>query len=182
VTFASGALADWFPAFLARQRGMGIAEAGTLIGTSAVVGGLGGTIAGGWLADRLRGKTRQPYLALSACSMGIATVLASFALVAERRWSIAALMVSAQFFLWFYNGPINAIVVNSVSSSLRARAVSLSILSIHLFGDAVSPPIVGAIADLTGSLPVAVGVVPIALTLGTGIWLYAWRRLPEPGA
>jgi len=179
VTFASGALADWFPAFLARQRGMGIGEAGSLIGTAAVVGGLGGTIAGGWLGDKLRGRTRQPYLALSAWSMGVATVLASLALVVETRWVIAVLMVSAQFFMWFYNGPVNAILVNSVGSSLRARAFSLSILCIHLFGDAISPPVVGAIADLTGSLPVAILLVPFSLVLGTGIWLWAWRRLPE---
>jgi MFS family permease len=181
VTFASGALADWFPAFLARQRGMGIGEAGSLIGTAAVVGGLGGTVAGGFWGDRLRGKTRQPYFALSAWSMGIATVLAGLALVAETRWMIAALMVSAQFFMWFYNGPVNAILLNSVSSSLRVRAFSLSILCIHLFGDAVSPPIVGALSDLTGSLPLAVLVVPISLALGTGFWLYAWLRLPEVG-
>ncbi len=181
VTFASGALADWFPAFLARERGMGIGEAGSLIGTAAVVGGLGGTIAGGWLGDRLRGRTRHPYLALSGWSMAITTVLATFALFAQARWLIAALMVSAQFFMWFYNGPVNAILVNSVGSSLRARAFSLSILCIHLFGDAISPPVVGGLADLTGSLPVAVLLVPLSLALGTGIWLHAWRRLPDAG-
>jgi MFS family permease len=179
VTFASGALADWFPAFLARERGLGVDEAGRLIGIAAVVGGLGGTIVGGWLGDRLRGRTRQPYLALSAGSMAIATVLASLALVAKGTALITTLMISAQFFMWFYNGPINAILVNSVSSSLRARAFSLSILCIHLFGDAVSPPIVGGIADATGSLPFAVLLVPVALITGTSIWAYAWRRLPE---
>jgi len=179
VTFASGAMADWFPAFLARQRGMGIGEAGSLIGISAVVGGLGGTIAGGWLGDRLRGWTRQPYFALSAWSMAIATVLASLALVAEARWAIASLMVSAQFFLWFYNGPVNAIIVNSVTVSLRARAFSLSILCIHLLGDAVSPPLVGLGADLTGSLSTAMLAIPLSLAAGTGLWLYGWRRLPE---
>jgi MFS family permease len=182
VTFASGALADWFPAFLARERGMGIAEAGSLIGTAAVVGGLGGTIAGGWLGDRLRGKTRHPYLALSGWSMAITTVLATLALLARTRWLIVALMVTAQFFMWFYNGPINALIVNSVASNLRARAVALSILSIHLLGDAISPPVVGGLADLTGSLPVAVLLVPISLIVGTAIWLYAWRRLPEADA
>ena len=180
VTFASGAMADWFPAFLARERGMGIGEAGSLIGTSAVVGGLGGTLAGGFLGDRLRGLTRQPYFALSAVSMAVATVLASLALVAESRWAIAALMVSAQFFLWFYNGPVNAILLNSVSVSLRARAFSLSILCIHLFGDAVSPPLVGLAADLTGSLPKAMLAIPVSLAVGTAFWFYGWRRLPEP--
>lgn len=182
VTFASGALADWFPAFLARQRAMGIAEAGSLIGTATIAGGLGGTLAGGWLADRLRGRTRQPYLALSGWSMAIATVLASLALLVQTRWSIAALMVTAQFFMWFYNGPVNAVLVNSVDSGLRARAFSLSILCIHLFGDAVSPPIVGALADATGSLLRAIWVVPLSLALGTGIWLYAWRSVPETGS
>ena len=36
----------------------------------------------------------------------------------------------------------------------------------------------GLLSEAT-SLPVAVGVVPLALALGTAIWLYAWRRLPE---
>jgi MFS family permease len=182
VTFASGALADWFPAFLSRERGLGVDQAGRLIGVAAVLGGLGGTITGGWLGDWLRGRTRQPYLALSAGSMAIATVLASLALVAKGTFAITALMISAQFFMWFYNGPINAILVNSVSSSLRARAFSLSILCIHLFGDAVSPPIVGAIADATGSLPFAVVLVPIALVVGTTIWAFGWRSLPESEA
>jgi MFS transporter, Spinster family, sphingosine-1-phosphate transporter len=179
VTFASGALADWFPAFLARKRGMGVAEAGTLIGASAVLGGLGGTVAGGWLGDRLRGRTRQPYLALSAGSMAVAAVLTTLALLARARWAIVASTFGAQFFLWFYNGPINTLLVNSVGSALRPRAVGVSILCIHLFGDAISPPAVGALADATGSLPLAVLVVPLAMALGAGIWLRAWRRLPE---
>jgi MFS family permease len=180
VTFASGALADWFPAFLSRYRGMAVGDAGSLIGTAAAVGGLFGTAVGGWLGDRLRGVTRQPYLALSAGSMAITTGLVIAALLVEDHWPVFALMVSAQFFMWFYNGPVNAILVNSVSSGLRARAFSVSILCIHLFGDAISPPLVGEIADLTGSLAFAIGLVPVALVVCTAIWAFAWRRLPEP--
>ncbi len=90
--------------------------------------------------------------------------------------------MAAQFFMWFYNGPINAILVNAVGSGLRARAFSLSILCIHLLGDAVSPTFVGALADLTGSLPAVIWVVPVALVLGSGIWLRGWRTLPEAAA
>ena len=63
VTFASGALADWTPTFLARHRGLDLASAGSLVGTATVIGGLGGTLLGGWLGDLLRRRgVASPYL------------------------------------------------------------------------------------------------------------------------
>lgn len=179
VTFASGAMADWFPAFLSRHRGFDVAAAGSLVGTCTVAGGLAGTALGGILADRLKGRTRQPYLAVSALSMIPATLFATLALLVEGRTAIAACIFLAQLFLWFYNGPVNALIVNSVDSSMIARAFSISILCIHLFGDAISPPIVGALSDATNNLPLAIAVIPVALLVGAGIWLHGWRRLPE---
>jgi MFS transporter, Spinster family, sphingosine-1-phosphate transporter len=178
VTFASGALADWFPAFLSRYRGMSVQGAGTLVGLSAVVGGFGGTIIGGLLGDRLRGQTRHPYLALSAVSMGVAALMATFAVVAHGTFVVAVCMVATQFFLWFYNAPINAVLLNCVPSGLRPRAFALSILSIHILGDAISPSIVGLTSDATGSLPLALGMAPVTMALGAVIWAVAWRRLP----
>ena len=89
-------------------------------------------------------------------------------------------LFAAQFFLWFYNGPINAILANSVPSALRARAFALSILLIHLLGDAISPSIVGVVSDHLG-LQHAIQLVPLALAVGALIWLYAWRRPLEEG-
>lgn len=179
VTFAAGAMADWFPAFLSRNRGLAVDEAGGLVGTCTVVGGLAGTALGGILAERLKGKTRQPYLAVSALSMIPATGFAILALVVEGRTAIAACIFLAQFFLWFYNGPVNALIVNAFESHLVARAFSVSILSIHLFGDAISPPIVGAVSDATGNLGLAVMVIPVALAVGAAVWLWGWRTIPE---
>lgn len=181
VTFASGALADWFPTFLHRHRGMEIDEAGLLVGSSAVLGGLGGTVFGGALADRLRGLTRHPYLALCALATAVATVFAVLALRAESKLGVTVCIYIGQLFLWFYNAPVNAILVNSVSSSLRTRAFSLSILSIHIFGDAISPAIVGEISDRS-SLPLGVSLVPATMGLAALIWGLAWRLLPEKAA
>ena len=177
VTFASGGMADWFPTFLFRERGMDLAEAGTLVGTVTLIGGLGGTAAGGWLADRLVGKTRNPYLALSGLAMLPAVVLAALALTVSGKMAIALSIGGAQFFLWFYNGPINALIANSVSAGMRARAFSLSILTIHLFGDAISPPIIGAISDRTGDLGLAVGIVPVMMAVGGMVWIVGWRKI-----
>jgi len=110
VTFASGALADWFPVFLQRHRGMSVELSGRYVGLSAVVGGLGGTLVGGLLGDALKRWTRQPYLALSGWSMALATLFGLLALRLTNPTLVIVMLFVAQFFLWFYNGPINAIV------------------------------------------------------------------------
>lgn len=178
VTFASGALADWFPVFLQRHHGISVKLSGRYVGLSVVVGGLGGTLAGGLLGDALKRWTRQPYLALSGWSMALATLFGLLALRLTDPTLVIVMLFIAQFFLWFYNGPINAIIANSVPSALRARAFAFSILLIHLFGDAISPSIVGAASDRLG-LPQAIQLVPLAMGVGALVWLYAWRRLPD---
>ncbi|HEV8356992.1 MAG TPA: MFS transporter [Gemmatimonadales bacterium] len=176
VTWAGGGMADWFPTFLSRFRGMSVAEAGSLTGTATVLGGLAGTLTGGLVADRLKGRTRSPYLALSASSMVPAAGFAVVALTAHGRLAIGVAIVLANFFLWCYNGPINAIIVNSVPAAMRARAVSISILSIHLLGDAISPTMIGAISDRTGNLMNGVALIPVMMLVGAGIWGFGWRR------
>lgn len=177
VTFASGGMADWLPTYLSRIRGMELGAAGSMVGTVTVIGGLGGTIIGGLLADRLEGKTRQHYLALSTVSMVPAAILAALSFIVPSTTAAIACIGFAQFFMWCYNGPINTVIANAVPGAMRARAFALSILSIHILGDAISPPIIGYISDTSGSLPLAVSIVPIALGIGALIWGIGWRRL-----
>ncbi len=181
VTFAAGGMADWFPVYLTRVRGMETAAAGSTVGMVTVVGGLFGTAIGGLVGERLHGKTRQPLLAVSAGSMILAAIFAAIALTVPDVRACIACIGFAQFFLWFYNGPINALIANSVSANMRARAFSLSILCIHVLGDAVSPPIIGFVSDQTGSLSLAVMLVPLFMAIGAGIWLRGWRVVPDPG-
>ncbi|MEW6432029.1 MAG: MFS transporter [Myxococcota bacterium] len=183
VTFATGGIADWFPTFLSRLRGMPLSQADLAIGVSAVVGGLVGTGAGGWAADRLAKLTRQPYLAISGLAMLPALALTVVALfVAHAPLAIVAAVLTAQVFLWAYNAPVNALIVNSVEPGLRARAFGLSILAIHLLGDVLSPPLIGLVSDETGSLELALVMVPVAVALGGAVWLFGWRKLPEAPA
>ncbi|MHC1769618.1 MAG: spinster family MFS transporter [Verrucomicrobiia bacterium] len=179
VTFASGALADWFPVFLQRYRGMSVEISGWYVGMSAVIGGLGGTLMGGLMGDVLKRWTRHPYLCLAGSSMALATVFGVLALRLSDPLVVVAMLFIAQFFLWFYNGPINAILANSVSSALRARAFALSIFAIHVLGDAISPSIVGVLSDQIG-LETAIQLVPLAMGVGAAIWLFSWRKLPAP--
>lgn len=176
VTFASGGMAEWVPAFLTRHRGLDTASAGLVTGLPVGLGALTGTLTGGLLADRLRGRTRSPYFALSAVSMSGAAIAVVLALTVRGTLAIALAIFLAQFLMWFYNGPINAIIVNAVPFELRARAVGLSILMIHLLGDAISPLIIGRISDATGNLANGMALIPVMMLVGAMIWWYGWRR------
>jgi hypothetical protein len=85
--------------------------------------------------------------------------------------------------LWFYNGPVNAIIANSTDSALRARAFALSILAIHLLGDSISPTLVGWTSDVlgggAGGLSSALMMVPASMALGVAIWAWGWRSVPD---
>jgi MFS family permease len=176
VTWAGGGMADWFAPFLHRFRGMNVAEAGSLTGAATVVGGLAGTLTGGLLADRLKKRSSSPYLMLSCLSMIPAAGFAVVALTAHGRVVIGLAILLANFFMWFYNGPINAIIVNAVPAAMRARAVSMSILSIHLLGDAISPTMIAGISDRTGNLMNGMLLIPVMMLVGSAIWGFGWRR------
>lgn len=180
VTFATGGIADWFPTFLSRDRGMSLDEAGFLVGLVTVAGGLGGTVLGGLVADRLGPYTRQPYLAVSGLAMIPAVLFAVVAIYVVRApMAILGCILVAQIFLWAYNAPVNALLVNSVDAGLRARAFGLSILCIHLLGDVASPPLIGVVNDRIHDLPMALLMVPVTIALGALIWIVGWRTLPE---
>lgn len=179
VTFATGGIGEWFPTLLHRDRGFDLAQAGTVAGVGTVLGGLVGTILGGVIAEQLvKRGVKEAYLWTSALSLIPAIVLAVVALyVADGFVPVLVAITLCQVFLWMYNGPVNTLLVNATGPGLRARAFALSILAIHALGDVISPPIIGAISDVSGSLNFAVGLVPIALVVGTLIWTFGARRL-----
>lgn len=185
VTFATGGIGEWFPTVLHRSRGFDLAEAGSIAGTATVVGGLGGTILGGVIAEVLVKKgVKEAYMWTSALSLIPALALAGYAFYfVDGYWPTMIALALCQLFLWMYNGPVNTLLVNSVGPGLRARAFALSIFSIHAFGDVISPPIIGKVSSATGSLPFAVGLVLLALGGGVLIWaLGAWRLGRTPAA
>ena len=171
-SFAIGGIGDWFPTLLFRDRGFKLEDAGAIAGQATVVGGLVGTILGGFIAEALvKRGVKEAYLWTSALSMIPAVLLAAGAIYfAETRTAVLVSIALCQVFLWMYNGPVNALLVNSVSPGMRARAFALSIFAIHAFGDAVSPPIIGKLSSVTGSLPLAIGLVLLALVAACVIW------------
>ncbi len=173
-TFAVGGMAFWMPAFLERIRGQPPAQATIQFGAIVVVTGFVGTFAGGWLGDALLRRSAQAYLWLSGVTALLAAPLAWIVFTDPRPAVYLPAMVVAELLVFASTGPINSVILNVVGPGERATAVALSILTIHLFGDVPSPPLIGRISDLS-SLDRALLVVPVAILVAGAIWtLEAW--------
>lgn len=182
-TFAIGGLSFWAPRYFEHVRGLPLNEADRVIGTAAVVSGLLGTFAGGYVGDWLQKRLRQGYLWLSGVSMVAAVPFAWLALSpsADRSTYTWALFV-AEFLVFLSTGPINVVIVNVVPVAMRATAMAVSIFVIHLLGDAISPTVLGITADLAG-WPTAALIVPVMVGVSGMIWTAtaAWGRAGSPG-
>jgi MFS family permease len=169
-TFAIGGLSFWAPRYFEHVRGLPLNEADRLIGTAAVVSGLFGTFAGGYLGDWLQARFRGGYLWLSGTAMLVAVPFAWLALAqASDRFTYTWALFVAEFFVFLSTGPINVVIVSVVPVAMRATAMAVSIFAIHLFGDAISPTILGIAADTAG-WPTAALIVPVVIGVSGIIW------------
>jgi len=63
---------------------------------------------------------------------------------------------------------------------MRSRAFSISILLLHLLGDAISPYIIGFVSKETNDLKLAVLLAPVAIGLAALTWIVGWSTLRDP--
>ena len=181
LTFVLGALAAWLPTFLVRVHGFSVASAGTAFGSLTVMAGLVGTGAGGVLGDILRRRHRAGYLWISAAGLLLAAPATWIAIQADDPvtfWIAASL---AETLVFLNTGPLNAVIVNVARPEIRATAVGVNVLFIHLFGDALSPWLVGALSDRMG-IRSALGIAPPVLFAAGILCLVAGRLLNASGA
>lgn len=178
-TFALGGLSQWMPSYLQRVRHLSPVSANNLFGALTVLTGLGATAAGGWWAERLRGRARHPDLRACWVPTLAAAPLAAlgFLLVEPRHFWLA--VAGAEMAAFASTGPINTTIANAVGPAQRATAFAVAILFIHLLGDAFSPTLIGWVSDRT-SLGFAVLLVPVFFLLGAALWRSAEQAAPDP--
>ncbi|HXY32020.1 MAG TPA: MFS transporter [Gemmatimonadaceae bacterium] len=174
-TFALGGIAVWMPSFLERIRGVPRVQANVQLGAVLVVTGFVGTFAGGWIGDWLLKRVANAYLWVSAVATIAAAPLAFVALAVPDRGIYFTSLVIAEVLVFASTGPINTVIVGVVAPTMRAAAMALSILAIHLLGDVPSPPLIGWISDRS-SLATAVMLIPAAVLIAGLIWLWAAVR------
>ncbi|MBL8866765.1 MAG: MFS transporter [Planctomycetia bacterium] len=155
---------------------MSLGKINFLFGMIVVVSGLGATLLGGYVGDRLRNRgVKGAYFhtigwsTLLAFPFFIAMLLVPF----PYAWGFFFVAV---FFLFFNTGPANTILANVTRSDIRATAFAINILVIHMLGDVISPPIIGLIADVA-SLQTAFLAVSVVILLGGTLWVLGAKSL-----
>jgi predicted MFS family arabinose efflux permease len=171
MTFSLGGFAVWMPSFFVRQWGLDVGRAGTYFGEITVVAGLLGSLAGGWIADKLHRRTSKAYFIVSAAGLLLGMPLAMAALQAPSFASAVVLLLLAEFFLFLNMGPLNAVIVGVTPRRERSMAFAANIFVIHALGDAVSPWIIGVWSELWG---LRAALVAASLGLGLAGALCAW--------
>jgi MFS family permease len=182
MTFAIGGLAWWIPGYLKEKEASDLfgIDAKTAFGGLTALSGLTATLLGGIAGDRLKPRFPGSYFLVSGVAMLLAfpAILVMTYIPFPYAW--IPLVVSV-FCLFFNTGPTNTILANVTHPLLRAPGYALNILVIHLLGDAISPPVIGAIAG-GGSLDPAFRVVSGMVLVGGLLWLWGARHLERDTA
>jgi MFS family permease len=186
MTFAIGGIAFWMPEYIFdRYREAGLrsdlasddllGHVNFIFGAISASAGLVATLAGGITGDWLRRWFSGSYFLVSGIAMllGFPLLLAVVHTPFPLAW---VLLFLAVFCLFFNTGPTNTALANVTHPAMRATAFAINIFFIHLFGDALSPPLIGKIADHS-SLTTAFSVTSLLILLGGVFWLWAAKYL-----
>ena len=149
-TFSVGGLAAWMPSFFVRDFGLSVAQAGFYFGAVTVLAGVAGNLAGGWVADWLRKKTKRAYFIVGYLSFFLSMPFGVLAVLASTLPMALAMIFLTEFFIFAHSGPYHAAIVEVVQVNMRSMAFALDIFILHAFGDAISPTIIGMVSDARG--------------------------------
>ena len=175
MTFAVGGLAAWVPTYLVRVRGMDLAQANLTFGVLTLLSGVAGTVAGGWIGDRLLSRVPAAYFLVSGVGLALSVPCGVAVILLENRtWALAAIFL-AELLIFLNTGPLNAIIANVSRAEVRATAYAANIFIIHALGDAISPALVGLLSDRVG-LAAAFWIAPATLALAALFCFWGMRH------
>lgn len=149
---------------------------GLYFGATVVLAGLLATLLGGMLGDRLRNRgVKGAYFHVAG--WGTLAGFPFFVAMLFVPFPIGWVMVfMAVFTLFFNTGPANTILANVTRSEIRATAFAINILLIHALGDAISPMLIGFLADLS-NLHTAFMIVSLLIPVAGLLWVLGAKHL-----
>jgi sugar phosphate permease len=176
ISFGMNGIVGWGPTFIARELGLTSSQAATLLGKWGLVAGTAGTLFGGALADWLRRYTDRGRVITVALGLLIGAPAAIWLLTVRDQAIFIPVFFGAFFFLSWYNGPLTALIFDVAPARVGATVAGAYLLFIHLAGDAIAFPLVGALSDRFG-IDRAVFVLPSVALVGGLVILGAMRTV-----
>jgi MFS transporter, Spinster family, sphingosine-1-phosphate transporter len=182
--FVLASNAFWLPTLLHRKFDLSVGQAGLLAGVVLVLGGLTGTLAGGWIADRMARTNPAAYLQVGIAGFLIGAVFIVISLVAPLNIGPIPIFIPAFLItvicLYLHSGPFTAVSQNVVSPALRASSVTMLLFVSHVFGDSHSTFDVGFLSVQLGSLQTALLITSPTLLIVAAIIAATGLRSVRP--
>lgn len=181
---AGAALVAWLPAFLMRGHGLTLSMTGALLAMVLGALGAGGTMLGGWLADRLGARAAGWRLRAPAIVTLLMAPVWAVAITADSNAIALGALTLGGALISFHVGPAFAMVQSLAAPHRRAVTASLLLFVANLAGVGVGPYVVGALSDAwlaehgTDSLRLGLLIVPPLFLWAAAHFSEAARALP----
>ncbi len=186
IVFGGYGSQTWIPAFFERSHGLTSGQIGLWLGPSLVVGGVGGTLLGGWLADKRAVRDARWYVWIPAIAMIPAIPVSALVLllpatiyqvmgIPVHTYVISiALMALPGAAYSCYLGPVNAVIQQTVGIRMRATSVAMFLTVTNLVGMGLGPWIIGDVSDFMGA---RFGHESLRYTMLCFLFIYAWAAV-----
>ncbi|KAG9134044.1 hypothetical protein Leryth_004747 [Lithospermum erythrorhizon] len=181
--FVIGAYSYWGPK--AGYNIYHLNDADMVFGVITIVCGVVGTLSGGYILDHMSATLSNAFKLLSVATFfGAIFCFAAFCF--KSIYAFVPLFAIGELLVFATQGPVNYICLHCVKPSLRPLAMAMSTVSIHVFGDVPSSPLVGVIQDQINNWRVTSLMLTSVLFLASAIWfigifLHSVDRFNEDG-
>ena len=177
--FTVAGIGTWLAIYHERYSGMTAGEAVVLTGGILGIGGLIGTLGGGWFSDRFHSRWKGGRIVIVVWSGVFCAVLFMISFLVDPVW----LRVTLEFIGIIAAGGaapgLRAAMLDVIPAESRGVGASAMALTTALFGNALAPVLVGWISDVTGSLVVAFFIVFPPVIVGLLLLLRARHTLDD---
>lgn len=171
LAFTGFATASWIPPFLIRSHGMSLGEVGTWLSLLTVVGGVIGTVGGGFLGDRLGRRDSRWYVRLPAIVLLVGLPFSIAGLLVDNKFLALALWLVPTVSYSAYVGPVMALIQGMSGLRIRAMSVAVFLFCTNLIGMGGGPLVIGYVSDLSSQV---FGEESLRYALMIGVIAVAW--------
>ncbi|VAH34398.1 unnamed protein product [Triticum turgidum subsp. durum] len=165
-----GAYSYWGPK--AGQDIYHMASADLMFGGITIVCGIVGTLAGGFILDKMDSTISNAFKLLSGATF-LGAIFCFSAFCFKSLYGFIPFFSVGELLVFATQAPVNYICLHCVKPSLRPLSMAMSTVSIHIFGDVPSSPIVGALQDYLHNWRSTALLLTSVLFIAFGFWFTA---------
>jgi len=179
--FAIGGMSDWGPSWLQRYHRVPLKEVGIMGGGITAVAGIVGNLLGAKTTQALAPSVPNAGFLASGAFAALGGLVGAAALNVNaqgRTHLIYVMLLAQQTCMFAFMAPMGAICMSAIPVELRGRSNGIQILLTHILGDVISPPIIGAVSDRTGSLTYGMQLIWVSVAITGASWLAGFLVLP----